>query len=138
MPPIVHPNVSTIHHESVQEKWIKRFPRLFEERVGLIKNQKVKLHIDPNIKPRQEKLIPFHLRSRVAIELSKIIELVNGPNRSGSQKKRKQRDPVCTDARCSNQAIQRERHIAPTKEDLVVKLNGASIISKFDLKSGYN
>jgi len=45
---------------------------------------------------------------------------------------------VCTDARYANKAIKRERHVTPTVDDIVVKLNGAKIISKIDLKKGYN
>ena len=35
-------------------------------------------------------------------------------------------------------AILRSRHSCPTVEDLAVRLNGATFISKFDLRSGYN
>ena len=45
---------------------------------------------------------------------------------------------IYTDARIANQAILRERHCMPTVDDLIVKMNGAKFISKFDLKSGYN
>jgi hypothetical protein len=45
---------------------------------------------------------------------------------------------ICTDARETNQAIKRERHVTPTVDDLTVKLNGAAVISKFYLKAGYN
>ncbi|CAF0938549.1 unnamed protein product [Brachionus calyciflorus] len=40
---------------------------------------------------------------------------------------------ICVDARAANKAIIRERHSAPTVEDLIVELNGARYISKFDL-----
>ena len=45
---------------------------------------------------------------------------------------------ICSDNRIANTAILRERHTMPTVDDLIVKLNGASVISKFDLKCGYN
>ncbi len=38
----------------------------------------------------------------------------------------------------TNQAIKRERHPMPTVEDLVHKLNGATVFSKLDLRSGYH
>ena len=37
-----------------------------------------------------------------------------------------------------NQAIQRERHLSPTVDDLVDALNGATIFLKLDLCSGYH
>ncbi len=45
---------------------------------------------------------------------------------------------ICTDARYANKAIKRERHVTPTVDDIVVKLNGAKFIHKMDLKKGYN
>ncbi|CAB3992723.1 Hypothetical predicted protein [Paramuricea clavata] len=38
----------------------------------------------------------------------------------------------------ANQAIQRERHPTPTVDDLIHKLNGATIFTKLDLRSGYH
>ncbi|GFO10038.1 transposon ty3-g Gag-Pol polyprotein [Plakobranchus ocellatus] len=43
---------------------------------------------------------------------------------------------ICIDNRCANQAIQRERHVTPTLDDLINDLNGAMIFSKIDLKMG--
>ena len=43
-----------------------------------------------------------------------------------------------SDARAANKAIVRERHVTPSIEDLIIKLNGATYFSKFDLKNGYN
>ena len=40
--------------------------------------------------------------------------------------------------RMPNQAIQRERHPTPTVDDLVDALNGATVFSKLDLRSGYH
>ncbi len=45
---------------------------------------------------------------------------------------------ICVDARQANFAIMRERHFLPTADDLVVKMNGAKVMSKLDLKCGYN
>lgn len=38
----------------------------------------------------------------------------------------------------ANKAIVRERHVLPTVEELIHDLNGATIFSKLDLKSGYH
>ena len=40
--------------------------------------------------------------------------------------------------RAANQAIKRERHITPTIDEVIVKLNGAKIFSKIDLNQGYH
>ena len=52
--------------------------------------------------------------------------IVPVPKKNGSGEIR-----ICSDARHANKAILRERHITPTVDDLIVRLNGA-------LKCGYN
>ena len=72
-----------------------------------------------------------------------IIEPVNGPTPWVSsivvvtKPGRPNEVRICTDAREMNKAIRRTRHAFPTIEDLVVKLNGAKLISKFDFNTGY-
>ena len=38
----------------------------------------------------------------------------------------------------ANKAIQRERHQTPTLDELINDLNGATVFSKLDLRSGYH
>jgi hypothetical protein len=45
---------------------------------------------------------------------------------------------LCVDMRAPNQAIQRERQTTPTVDDLIHKLNGATLLTKLDLRSGYH
>jgi hypothetical protein len=40
--------------------------------------------------------------------------------------------------RMANQAIQRERHPTPTVDYLIHKLNGATVFTKLDPRSGYH
>ena len=45
---------------------------------------------------------------------------------------------LCVDMRMPNKAIQRERHPMPTVDDLIHKLNGATVFTKLDLRAGYH
>ena len=38
----------------------------------------------------------------------------------------------------ANRAIRREQHPMPTTDDLIYTLNGATVFSKLDLRSGYH
>ena len=79
----------------------------------------------------------FHLRSKVEGQLkdmleNDLIEPVIGPTKCVSPivPVPKQYDTeeirICTDARIANQSV----------DDLIVRMNGAKVISKFDLKCG--
>ena len=54
----------------------------------------------------------------------------------------KPKDPdkvrICVDMRQANTAIQRERHLTPTMNDVIHELNGARVFSKLDLNKGYH
>ena len=129
---------------------LKRYPDLFTG-IGKIKDFQVELHIDPHVPPvtQPHRLIPFHLRKKLDAELGKlerqgIIEPVDGPTPwvSPLVVTSKQKNPhqirVCVDMRQPNRAILRERHITPTVNNLIHDLNGATVFSKIDLKSGYH
>ncbi|CAB4028566.1 Transposon Ty3-I Gag-Pol poly [Paramuricea clavata] len=45
---------------------------------------------------------------------------------------------ICVDMRAVNKAIQRERHITPTIDDVIADLNDAKVFSKLDLNQGYH
>lgn len=45
---------------------------------------------------------------------------------------------ACVDMRQPNNAIQRERHITLTVDDILNALNGAKVFSKLDLTKGYH
>ena len=141
--------VSVVDH--AMAKWKGLFPQAFTGLVGKLVDEPVRLHIDHNVPPVQQKLrhVPFHLRPAVEAEIGKMLENdliephtgpttwispivpVPKPNRPGEIR-------ICTDMRAANKGIKRQRHIMPTVDDLVVALNGATFLSKLDLKSGYN
>jgi hypothetical protein len=130
--------------------WRDKLPNLFSGKVGQLKDHMVELHIDESVRPKQQKLrhVPFHQREAVETEIKKmldqnLIEPVIGPTPWVSPivivpKSTPGEIRICTDARAANKAIKRERHVTPTVDDLTAKLNGAAVISKFDLRSGYN
>ena len=121
-------------------------PKLFNG-IGRLRTFEVKLHIDEHIPPvaQAARRIPFHMRRKVSeglneLEKQDIIERVDGPTpyisplvvipkKDGSVR-------LCVDMRIPNKAIQRTRHPSPTIDDLIHILNGATVFSKLDLKSG--
>ena len=128
----------------------EKYPNLFKG-VGKFKDFKVKIHIDPNVKPVAQKHVrtPFHLREKVGDEINKllkevIIEKVEGQPTPwispivAIPKKNPNEIRVCVDMREPNKAIIRERHLLPTVEEIIHDLNGSTVFSKLDLKSGYH
>ena len=126
-----------------------RFPNLFSGKVGKLKDYKMSFHVDPSIQPtkQQHYRVPYHLREKVDLEIDKLeshglIEKAVGPTTWISPihvvpKKQLGEIRKVVDARKVNKAIKRVRHVTPTLDDLVVKLNGASCFSKIDFNSGY-
>ena len=119
--------------------------------IGKLKDFQVKLHIDGSVQPsvQPHRRIPFHMRKKVEQELDKlekqgIIERVSGPTPwvspivAAPKPKSPDQVRICVDMRLPNDAIQRERHITPTVDDLIHDLNGAVVFSKLDLNAGYH
>jgi hypothetical protein len=119
--------------------------------VGKLKHQTVKIHVDRSVPPvaRKHSRVPFHLRDKVEQELKRlekedIIEPVTGPTEWVSRivtppkPKKPSEIRICVDMREANKAVVRTRHITPTIEDLIADLNGATVFSKIDLRSGYH
>lgn len=126
------------------------FPELYDG-IGKMTDVKVKFHVDPEVKPKQQghRRIPFHMRKKVEQELKKleqldIIEKVDGPTPWVSpivvapKPKKPDEIRICVDMRMPNQAIKRTRHIMPTIDDILMRLNGATVFSKLDLNKGYH
>ena len=130
--------------ESLQEE----FECLFGG-IGKLRNKIVKLHVDPDITPRQQphRRIPFHVRGDVEKELERlerldIIERVEGPTPWISSivvvPKKSGEVRICVDMRDANKAVKRGKHLMPTIDDLIADLNGATHFSTLDLSSGYH
>ena len=60
-----------------------------------------------------------------------VLPLVVAPKKDGDVR-------ICLDMRMANHAIKSERHPIPTMDDLAHILNGATVFSKLDLRSGYH
>ncbi|KAJ1087381.1 hypothetical protein NDU88_000557 [Pleurodeles waltl] len=93
--------------------------------------------------------IASHLRPKVEVELPKleeadIIERVEEPTPwvSPSVVTRKPKKPgevrICVDMRLPNVAIQRERHLTPTVDNIVAEVSGSRWFSKMDLRARYH
>jgi hypothetical protein len=109
----------------------------------------IKLHIDPQVKPKQQphRRIPFHVRKDVEKELERlekldIIEKVDGPTPWVSPIVVVPKDSgevrICVDMREANRAVKREKHLMPTIDDLIADLNSATVFSKLEFSSGYH
>eukprot|EP00057_Strongylocentrotus_purpuratus_P001926 XP_003723494.1 PREDICTED: uncharacterized protein K02A2.6-like [Strongylocentrotus purpuratus] len=120
--------------------------------LGKLKDVKCKLHIDETVKPvvQPHRRIPFHVRKQTEKELQRlldldIIERVGGeptPWVSPILIVKKPKSPnqirICVDMRAPNKAIQRERHLTPTIDEIIAKVNGARHFAKLDLNAGYH
>ena len=126
---------------------VTEFPRLFDG-VGLMKNYKVKMHIDPSVKPVAEppRPIPFHVQEKLERELKKmedqdIIEPHTGPapwisNLVLAPKEVGLR--VVLDMRKPNKAIKSTNLPIPRPEYISSRLAGYRLYSKLDLTSAFH
>jgi len=130
-------------------KW--KYPNVFSNKIGKLKDFNINLHINKDIRPCLEKARrhPIHIKEKLEAQLRKmeekdIIEDATGPTPWVSEilalPKPNKPDQlrIVIDARLINVAIERERHNTPTLEDLIVDLNDAKFISKLDLNDAYH
>ena len=119
--------------------------------IGKLKDFQFEIHVDENVRPvaQPPRRIPFHIRKQVEQALDKleddgIIEKVNGPTPwvSPIVAAPKPRNPeeirICVDLRHPNKAVKRQRNPTPTIDEVTSDLNGATVSSKLDLRSGYH
>ena len=116
---------------------------------GKLNNQQIKLHIREDVKPvmQRRRRIPYHVRKEVSKELNKLTEqdiiekvadqpiplislLVVTRKKDGSTR-------IYTDMREADQAMEKERHIMPTLQDVQAEVNEAKSFSKIHLKQAY-
>ena len=147
------PEINSVTSNSVKDSGnvknlINEYSGLFEG-IGKLKDKEIKLHIDESVPPvaQPHRRIPFHMREKVEKELQRleqldIIEKVDGPTEWVSPivvaPKKNGEIRLCVDMRQANKAIKRERHITPTIDDIIAKLNGAKVFSKTDMNQGFH
>ena len=118
--------------------------------LGKLKDYKVKLHCNPEMKPVNVPAHPFpyHLQERAQAAIDEMIKqgvieehphdqpapwvsnAVLAPKDDGSMR-------VTLDARNVNKALMSSNQPIPRQEDIKAKLAGAKVFSKMDLKSAY-
>ncbi|KAJ8038504.1 hypothetical protein HOLleu_15949 [Holothuria leucospilota] len=122
------------------------------EGIGKLADATCKLHVNSDVTPvsQPHRRVPFKVRKKVEAELKRlksldIIEPVKdtptpwvSPIRVVTKPTRPNEIRLCVDMRAPNKAIQRERHVTPTIDDIIANLNGATIFSKLDLNNGYH
>ncbi|XP_028404164.1 uncharacterized protein K02A2.6-like [Dendronephthya gigantea] len=143
--------VNTVTQEGSDSDIREEFADIFTG-VGLLKDYKLKLHIDEDVIPVAQPVrrLPFGLRDKVDDKLDEftrhgyyrriarsnaykwVSPLVVVPKADGKDIR------VCIDMRRANEAIVRERHPIPTIEEVLYDLNGATVFSKIDLKWGFH
>ena len=120
--------------------------------IGKLEGATCTLHVDPNVLPvaHQHRRIPSHVRQQTEKELQRLqkldiiepvkdeptpwvspIQVVKKPNSENGIR-------ICVDMRSPNKAIRRERHVTPTIDDIVQKVNDAQYFAKLDLNAGYH
>ena len=119
--------------------------------IGKLKDFHFEIHINENVQPvaQPPRRIPFHIRLQVEQALDKleddgIIEKVNSPMPwvSPIVAALKPCDPeeirICVELRHPNKAVKRQRNPTPTIDEVTSDLNGTTVFSKLDLRSGYH
>ena len=126
-----------------------KYPRVFADRVGRLKNYTVKFYVDENVKPVAERRrpAPYHLREKRDRELAKmeaedLIEEHHGPAPWISNNVLTPKDDggtrVTTDMRNVNEAIQPTNIPIPRVEEIKSELAGSKVFSKLDFKSAFH
>ena len=131
------------------ESLLNEYDDLFHG-IGKMKDLKVKLDVDKNVRPvaQKHRRLPFHLRDKLEAELQRlgaanVIERVESATDWVSPiviapKKDSTDIRMCVYMVKPNRAIKRIRHIIPTIDELRHDVNGAKVFSKLDLKHGFH
>ena len=137
-------NIETANCDYILNEYSDRF-----EGLGKLKDFKLKLHINKDVKPvaQPPRRMPFQVRKQVQSKLDEllkqdVIERVEGPTPCISPlvviPKQNKDIRICVDMRIANSAVERERFPLPNIEETLEEMNGAKIYSKMDLFQGFH
>ena len=126
-----------------------KYPRVFEDRVGRLKDYEVKLYVDEDVRPIAERRrpVPYHLREKCnkvldQMEEEGLIEEHHGPAPWISNNVLTPKDNgemrVTTDMRNVNKAIKPTNIPIPRVEEIKSELAGSTVFSKLDFKSAFH
>ncbi|CAB3979614.1 Hypothetical predicted protein, partial [Paramuricea clavata] len=142
------PQVYLDAYEGSDKDIMNDFKEIFSG-VGKLKDFQMKLHIKDDVKPVAQPVrrLLFGLRAKVDKKLKELLEdiieevpsrptgwispLAVVPKPDGDIR-------ICVDMRQANKAIERELHPILTIEEVLYELNGSTVYSKLDLKSGFH
>ena len=141
-------SISTDHPDPRIAQILKKHHKVFQG-MGNLKNCEVKLEVDPTVSPvaqNSRRLMPHSMRKKVNEKLHEmeeqgIIEKLKGvtpwlsplipiPKKGGDLR-------LVLDMRVPNQALKRRRVQFPTVDDILHKMEGATIFTELDLSQGY-
>lgn len=133
----------------------ERFPRIFEERIGCMKDVEIEIEVENGIKPKQipSYPIPLHLQPFAKAKLDKME--ANGVIEKATGKLTwihpvhvvEKLDPITrevVDARITSNCKQLNKHLIlqkrsmPSVRELSHDLNGMQFFSKVDIKDAFN
>jgi hypothetical protein len=141
-------SISTDHPDPRIAQILKKHHKVFQG-MGNLKNCEVKLEVDPTVSPvaqNSRRLMPHSMRKKVNEKLHEmeeqgIIEKLKGvtpwlsplipiPKKGGDLR-------LVLDMRVPNQALKRRRVQFPTVDDILHKMEAATIFTELDLSQGY-
>ncbi len=123
--------------------WKNKYPNVFSDKIGKLKNFKLKFHIDKSVKPVQAKQRnhPVHLKTAIEEEIQLFLdediieEVRNEPSEwlSETVKVGTNKVRIFKDMKAADRAVIREKYLIPDVDNIIYKANGMIFFNKIDL-----